>query len=484
MAERKQVTWRGKEEVRLERLQAPRSEEAEQALLGAILRDSEALNRALEVLDDPSAFYVPRHRLIYEAMLALYEQSQPCDITTVANQLQKMATLEKVGGRVYLVELVEGVASTVNVVTYANIVLEKWLLRRLIRTADEIAESCRTEDEAVDALLDKAESSIFMISERRLRKGFVALSDLLPGTMEQIEELQSPDSTLVGLQTGFRDFDEMTNGLRGGELVIIAGRPSMGKSALAMNIAEFVAIEQKKAVGVFSLEMSAESLAMRLLCGRAKISQQRLRSGKLADREWPKLTYASGPLSEAPIYIDDSANLSSLEMRAKARRLKAQADVSLIIVDYIQMMTATGRFDNRQQEIATISRGLKSLAKELDVPVIACSQLSRMVEQRGGEKRPQLSDLRESGAIEQDADVVAFVYRPEHYLTHLDRNDPKYAEVEGKAQIIVAKQRNGPTGTVNLTFLKEFARFENLEWKRREVPPGVEPVGGDEETPF
>jgi replicative DNA helicase len=275
----------------------------------------------------------------------------------------------------------------------------------------------------------------------------------------------------------------MTNGMHRGDLVIIAGRPSMGKSAFALNIAEHVAIKEKKAVGVFSIEMSKEQLALRMLCGRAGISQQKLRAGKLRDTEWSRLATIGGVLSEAPIFIDDSPAISSLEIRAKARRLKAQHDLGLIIVDYLQMVHGSGRFENRQQEMANISRGLKALAKELEIPVIACSQLSRLVEQRGGEKRPQLSDLRESGAIEQDADVVAFIYRPEHYLTHLERNDPKLQEVAGLAEIIVAKQRNGPTGAIKLHFRKEFARFENLEKHRTDVPPGVEPVSGGD-TPF
>lgn len=460
----------------------PQSLDAEQAVLGAVLKDAEAMNQAVEILDNAHMFYLPKHQIIYRAMLELYERSEPCDITTVANALLKGGQLEKIGGRVYLVELAENVVTTANVAVYANIVLEKSLLRRLIQTSNEIIKSCYTLERSAEDLLDLAEQNIFDISESRLRRGFASIKELIPSTFEAIEDLQSPDSSLVGINTGFTDLDVMTNGLHRGDLVIVAGRPSMGKSAFAVNIAEHVGMNLKKGVGIFSVEMSKEQLALRMLCGKARISQQRLRARKLRSEEWQGLTVAGGSLAEAPIFIDDTPTLSALEIRAKARRLKAQHDIALIIVDYIQMVHGSGRFENRQQEIASISRSLKALAKELDIPVIACSQLSRQVEQRGGDKRPQLSDLRESGAIEQDADVVMFIYRPEHYLSHLERNDPKFLEVKGKAEIIIAKQRNGPTGVVHLTFLRDFARFENMDKRERyqEVPPGVEPVeGGD-----
>jgi replicative DNA helicase len=475
------MAYRTQTDKEVEHLQPPQSLDAERAVLGSILKDAEAINQAIEVLDSESLFYFPKHQVIYCAMLDLYERSEPCDITTVANALLKGGKLEKIGGRLYLVELAESVATTANITVHASIVLEKTILRRLIQTSNEIVKSCYSLEHPVENLLDLAEQNIFDISESRLRKGFTSIKELIPSTFEAIEDLQSPDSALVGIKTGFDQLDIMTNGLHKGDLVIIAGRPSMGKSALATNIAEYVGVQLKKGVGVFSVEMAQEQLALRMLCGRAKISQQRLRARKLRTEEWQKLTFAGGPLSEAPIFIDDSATLSALEIRAKARRLKAQHDIALIIVDYIQMVHGAARFENRQQEIASISRSLKALAKELEIPVIACSQLSRQVEQRGGEKRPQLSDLRESGAIEQDADVVMFIYRPEHYLSYLEKTDPKYEEVKGKAEIIVAKQRNGPTGRVNLTFLKEFARFENMApTGYREVPAGVEPVeGGD-----
>jgi len=469
---------------RTDDLQPPQSLDAEQAVLGSILKDSEAVYQAIEILDGPDNFYYPKHQEIYRAVLRLYDKSEPSDITTVANELLKEGVLERIGGRVYLVQLAESVATTANIVHHCNIVLEKSVLRKLIQTSNEIVRSCYAMEMPVDDLLDAAEANIFNISESRLRKGFTSIKELMPSTFEQIENLQSEESALVGIKTGFTDMDNMTNGLHRGDLIIVAGRPSMGKSALVMNIAEHIAVNQNKGVGVFSVEMSNEALALRVLCGRARVSQQRLRAGKLKKEEWPRLTVAGGSLSDAPIFIDDSPNLTSLEMRAKARRLKAQYDIALIIVDYIQMMHASGRHENRQQEIASISRNLKILAKELDIPVVACSQLSRMVEQRGGDKRPQLADLRESGAIEQDADVVMFVYRPEHYLSHLERTDPKFQEVEGRAEIIVAKQRNGPTGAVNLTFIKEFARFENPAPGFRELPVDVERVPPDEDIPF
>lgn len=479
------MAYRTEKKGEIDKLQPPQSLDAEQAVLGSILKDSNAIYQAIEEITDPMVFYYPKHQVIYKAILKLYEKSEPCDITTVSDILQKEDALERIGGRVYLVDLVETIASSANITAHCKIVLEKSILRKLIQTSNDIIQSCYSLDDSVENLIDQAESTIFKISESRLKKGFSAIKDLMPKTFEQIENLQSEDSSLVGIKTGFTEIDVMTNGLHNGDLVIIAGRPSMGKSSLAMNIAEYITVTHKKGVGVFSIEMSKESLALRLLCGRAKISQQKLRAGKLKDNEWPRLTSAGGVLADAPLFIDDTPDLSPLEMRAKARRLKQQnPDLGLIIVDYIQMMHPSGRYENRQQEMSSISRSLKILAKDLEIPVVAISQLSRMVEQRGGDKRPQLSDLRESGAIEQDADLVMFVYRAEHYMAHVEKTDPKYLEVEGQAEIIIAKQRNGPTGVARMAFVKEFARFENLAPGYREVPHGVEPVEGDEPSPF
>ena len=467
----------------IDRLQPPQSIDAEQAVLGSILKDEDAVNRVIDILQDASDFYSQKHQQIYQSVLDLYERSEPSDITTVANELRGRKQLDKIGGRVYLVELVEQVASTGNVAAHANIILEKAVLRRLITTSNEIISSCHSLELPVGQLLDLAETNIFNIAESRLRQGFTPMKNLVTSTLEEIDAMQVSEGGLTGMNTGFRDLDAMTLGLHNGDLIVVAGRPSMGKTALALNIAEYVATGLNKAVGIFSVEMSREALVFRMLCGRARLNQHKLRSGQLKETEWPRLTTAGSVLSSAPIWVDDSPTLSPLELRAKARRLKAQGSLDLLIVDYIQLMHSSVRAENRQQEIANISRNLKSIAKELNVPVIALSQLSRAVEQRGGDKRPQLADLRESGAIEQDADLVLLLYRPEVYLSHLDRDDPKYLEKQGRAEVHIAKQRNGPTGVMHLSFLKDLARFENLETRRGDLPKGVEPVGG-QDIPF
>ncbi len=454
------------------RHEPPQSIDAEQAVLGSILKDAESISAVIEYLDSYEYFYAKKHQSIFQAMLRLYEKGEPCDITTVADELSKLDQLDKIGGRSYLIELVDAVVTSANVISYANIVLEKATLRSLIAASGEIAKNCYAMENEVGEILDQAERSIFAISESRLRQGFRSLGELIPHTFDQIERFQETKGGLAGLETGFAKLDEITAGLHNGDFIVVAGRPSMGKTAFALNIAEHIAIEKKVGVGVFSIEMSKEQLALRLLCGRARISQHLLRTNRLKDSEWQKLSIAGDPLREAEIYIDDSPTLTTLEMRAKARRLKAQHNIGLIVIDYIQLINTSGWAENRQQEMAMISRSIKGLAKELSIPVVACSQLSRMVETRGGDKRPQLSDLRESGAIEQDADVVMFVYRPEFYLSHLERDDPKRMEVEGRAEIIVAKQRNGPTGKVDLAFIKDFARFENLahQYMEKDTP--------------
>lgn len=454
------------------RHEPPQSIDGEQAVLGSILKDAESISAVIEYLDTYEYFYAKKHQSIFQAMLRLYEKGEPCDITTVADELTKLDQLDKIGGRSYLIELVDAVVTSANVISYANIVLEKATLRSLITASGEISKNCYAMENEVGEILDQAERSIFAISESRLRQGFRSLGELIPHTFDQIERFQETKGGLAGLETGFAKLDEITAGLHNGDFIVVAGRPSMGKTAFALNIAEHIAIEKKVGVGVFSVEMSKEQLALRLLCGRARISQHLLRTNRLKDSEWQKLSIAGDPLREAEIYIDDSPTLTTLEMRAKARRLKAQHNIGLIVIDYIQLINTSGWAENRQQEMAMISRSIKGLAKELSIPVVACSQLSRMVETRGGDKRPQLSDLRESGAIEQDADVVMFVYRPEFYLSHLERDDPKRMEVEGRAEIIVAKQRNGPTGKVDLAFIKDFARFENLahQYMEKDTP--------------
>ncbi|MEZ5358503.1 MAG: replicative DNA helicase [Candidatus Zixiibacteriota bacterium] len=453
--------------------QPPHSNDAEQAVLGAMLIDEVAIGKAIEVLGEGKRFYSPAHRKIFDAVLVLYEKSQPADITTVAEELERGGILEECGGRSYLSDLASGVATAANAEYYANIVLEKSTLRDLISVSTEIIGQCFRQQEQVDDLLDNAEQKIFAISEGRLHSDFARVKDLIPQTFEDIEDYKENKGGLVGEPTGFTELDSMTAGLHKGDLIVAAGRPSMGKSALTLNIVENFCIQTKKAAAFFSLEMSKEQLALRLLCGRAKISSHKLRTGRMADSDWPKLTMAAGPLSEAEFYIDDTPGMTVLQMRAKARRLASKADLGLIVVDYLQLMSGSRFAENRQQEISMISRGLKGLARELSVPVIAVSQLSRMVEQRPN-KRPLLSDLRESGAIEQDADVVIFVYREEYYLSkELREDDPKLLEASGKAEIILAKQRNGPTGIVHLSFLKDFARFENLAsgFRDRSGPP-------------
>jgi len=472
----------------LTHLQPPQSLEAEQAVLGALMKDTEAITHVLDIFDSPMHFYHRRHQTIFQVAIDLFNRSEAIDITTISEELIKMGLLEQAGGRVYLVDLVESIASSANVAAHATIILEKSLLRRMINTSNEIVRSCYTLEQPVKELLDRAETDIFEISEMHLKHGFVALKGLVRETLERIDQMTVEEGGLQGLPSGFPRLDEMTLGMQKGELIIIAGRPSMGKSSFALNIAENLATKIKKGVGVFSVEMSKEQLAFRMLCGRARLNQQKLRSGKLRQDEWPRLTIAGNILSEAPIFIDDSPTLSPLELRAKARRLKKQYSIDLIIVDYLQLMHSHSRQENRQQEIAMISRSLKALAKELDIPVIAISQLSRQVEQRGKDRIPQLSDLRESGAIEQDADVVMFVYRPEIYLTNDERLEEQHKSSEetkiGKAQIIVAKQRNGPTGTIDLAFVGEFARFENLALSRPEIPPDVTPVDDGGDIPF
>lgn len=440
----------------------PHSQDAEQALLGAMLIDEAAVAQAVAVIREERRFYSATHRKIYLAIISLYERSQPADITTVAEELERRGELAGCGGRAYLAGLASGVATAANAAHYAAIVLEKSTLRDLIDASSEIINQSFRQEKEVGDLLDEAEQRVFDISEGQLRSDFSRVADLLPHTFEAIESYVETKGGLIGYPTGYTDLDSITAGLHRGDLIIIAGRPSMGKSALVLNIAENMSLAADKAVAVFSLEMSKEQLALRMLCGRAKVSSHRLRTGRMSETDWPKLSSAAGPLERAQIFIDDSPMMSVLQMRAKARRLASQVELGLIVIDYLQMMSGSRQAENRQQEISQISRGLKALAKELNVPVIGCSQLSRMVETRGGDRRPQLSDLRESGAIEQDADVVMFVYRPEYYLSGLDPEDPKLLEVKGRAEIIVAKQRNGPTGTVTLSFLKDFARFENM----------------------
>jgi replicative DNA helicase len=437
----------------------PQHLEAEQSVLGAILLENEALHAALEILsvDD---LYRESHRKIFQAMLALSEAREAIDLITLTEQLRKQGTLEEVGGRSYLALLVNAVPTAANTRHHAKIVHEKALLRRLIEAVTEILTESYDDQREVDDLLDVAEQRIFQISEKKVRPGFVPIKEIVKGSFEMIERLYEKQERITGVPTGYRDLDDLTSGLHPGDLIVVAGRPSMGKTALCLNVAEHVGIEKREPVAIFSLEMAKEQLGVRMLCSQARVDSHKLRSGFLGESDWPKLTTAAGRLSEAPIFIDDSPAISIHEMRAKARRLQKEHGLSLLIVDYLQLMRGRGAAENRQQEISEISRSLKALAKELRVPVVALSQLSRAVETRGGKKEPILADLRESGAIEQDADVIIFIYREEVYN--------KTPENRGKAEILVRKQRNGPTGDVTLSFLERYTRFENFESRSEE----------------
>ncbi|MBI4116038.1 MAG: replicative DNA helicase [Candidatus Omnitrophica bacterium] len=436
----------------------PQSREAEMSVLGGMLFEEPALVRGLEILK-PFYFYDDHHQKIFIAIQSLFEKNRAVDIVTVAEELRKTKQLEEVGGASYLTQLTASVPTAVNVEHYAQIVKEKALLRSLISATNQILHQSYESDSEVSELVDRAEQLIFEISQHQYEGQFVSLKDVIRASIETIDQLYQRKEHVTGLATGFKEFDTKTAGLQPSELIVVAGRPSMGKSAFVSSICENVAIELKKPIAFFSLEMSKEQLVQRMLCSHARVDAQKVRTGYLSHQDWPKLTAAAGKLSEAPIFIDDSPSLTALEIRAKARRLKSQFGVELVVVDYMQLMQGFGRSENRQQEISEISRSLKALARELRVPVIAVSQLSRAVESRTG-NRPQLSDLRESGAIEQDADVVVFLFREEYYHPS-DEN-------RNKAEAIIAKQRNGPTGNIELVFLKEWTRFDNPEFHREQ----------------
>lgn len=430
----------------------PQALDVERTVLGSMLIDGHAAAMALELVDE-SCFYSGANRHIFNCMREMFEKSIPIDIITLADILKKKSLLEAIGEETYLGELAESIATASNIEYYAGILIEKATLRQLISVAGDITTDCFNLEIEPQTILDQAEAKIFGISEARIKNKFESVGQLLPKTFEDIEGYAK--GSYKGVITGFIELDEMTTGLQRGDLVIVAGRPSMGKTAFCLSLGLNAAVKGKAPTAIFSLEMSKAQLVQRMLCSEARVNMHQLRSGTLPKRDLPKLSLAAGPLSEAPIFIDDTPSITVLELRAKARRLKAQQGLQLIIIDYMQLMGSSSRIENRQQEISQISRSLKAIAKELDVPVIALSQLSRAVEARTGNHRPQLSDLRESGAIEQDADVVLFVYRDEVY----NKDDEN---VRGKAEIIIGKQRNGPIGTANLAFVKDFARFENI----------------------
>ena len=430
----------------------PQNIEAEMATLGAMLIDEKVIAEVLEFVFADS-FYKREHQIIFEAIVSLFDARKKVDILTVSETLSKKKMLEKTGGSVYLTTLADFVPNSASASHYARIIKEKEILRSLIASANEIATSVYKEQGEVSGILDKAEKLIFEISDRRVEGSYVHIKDIIKDGIELIESLYHKKSRVTGIPTGFKDFDLKTAGLQKGDLIIAAGRPSMGKSAFVTSIAGFVAVEEKIPVAIFSLEMSKEQLMQRFLCAQAKVEINRVRTGFLAPSEWPILTNAAGKLSEAPIYIDDTPALNIFEIRSKARRLKAHHNIQLILIDYLQLVRGMRRGDNRQQEISDISQSLKALAKELSIPVIAVSQLSRAVELREGH-RPKLSDLRESGALEQDSDVVVLLFREEYYKP-TDEN-------QGIADVIIAKQRNGPVGTIKLTFLKEYTKFVDM----------------------
>lgn len=449
---------------RLSDFPPPWSEDAEQAVLSAMLMDQDAVVRAAEVVDD-TMFYGDRHRRIFRAMIALAERGSVVDVLLLAAELERRGELEAAGGKDYLGYLIDAVPTAANVAYHAELVREKAVVRALIAAATRIVHDARTGSVDAGQLLDSAEAEVLAVARQGKQSGLVRVKERLWATMEHIEAIQRHGETVTGVASGFADLDDITSGFQPADLIIVAARPSMGKTAFCLNIAQHAAIETNVGVAIFSLEMSMHSLTQRLLTSEARVDSQKMRRGMLRDDDFPKLSRAAGILSAAPIWIDDTANATTLDIRSRARRLKSEHDgFGLVIVDYLQLMQGHARAENRNQEVSQISRGLKALAKELNVPVVALSQLSRAPDQRGGDHKPQLSDLRESGAIEQDADLIMFIWRPEVYLGPVDSQGNS---TEGKAELIVAKQRNGPIGTVNLHFQKQFTRFAS--WSPRLV---------------
>ncbi len=432
----------------------PQNLEAERSVLGGILLDNQVINAVLEVIN-AADLYSEAHKKIFRAISEIYDRNEPVDLITLSSFLTDRNQLTQIGGMTYLASLVDNVPSSANAAHWAKIIREKAVIRQLISAANNILAKSYETGAEIDEILDRAEHSIFEISENKIKPSFSLIRGIIKESFKTIEALYARKELVTGVPTGFLKLDDLTSGFQKSDLIIIAGRPAMGKTAFALNIAQHVALETALPVAVFSLEMSKEQLSMRLLSSEARVDSQRLRKGFLGETDWPKLTTAAGRLSEAPIYIDDTAAIMVLEMKAKARRLKAEAGLGLIVVDYIQLMRSGMSKDSREQEISEISRSLKALAKELNVPVIALSQLNRKVEDRTN-RRPQMADLRESGAIEQDADVIIFIYRDEVY--NKDENNPD----KGIAEIIIGKQRNGPQGVVKLAFLDKYTRFENL----------------------
>ena len=430
----------------------PHDETAEQAVLASMFLDREAASMALEILKAED-FYRPDYRLVFEAADELYHLAAPIDVVTVKNKLEEKGVFAQVGGVPFLASISTAVGSSVHIKHYASIVEDKAILRRLIRMSGEVSQLSYEGKDGVNTIIDKAEKGIYDIMQKRHSDEFYHIREIAVDSIEKIEDIYHSKGKLTGVSTGFSDFDTKTAGLQKSDLILLAARPSMGKTAFALNMVQNAAIRSKIPVAVFSLEMSREQLVNRMLCSEAMIDAQKLRTGELQDGDWADLIRAMGPLSQAPIYIDDTPGISPMEIRSKCRRLKAEKGIGLIVIDYLQLMSGNGRNDSRQQEISEISRALKAIAREMEAPVIALSQLSRACEQRA-DHRPMLSDLRESGAIEQDADVVAFLYRDEYYFPDTEKKN--------QAELIIAKQRNGPTGTVDLAWLGQYTKFQNF----------------------
>ena len=454
----------------------PYNIEAEQAVLGAILLDNTAMYSALEMFN-PDDFYRGSHQKIFNAMLDLSERGDAIDLLMLRDELERRKELEEIGGPAYLATLIDLIPTAANIEFHAKLVHEKSIARRLLNASIEIVTRCYDETEEVNDLLGDAEQKIFSISEGNVKRGFTPLSTIVKDSYEKIEELAERQTMITGLPTGFKELDDMMSGLQPSDLLIIAARPAMGKTSFCMNIAQHIGVREQVPIAIFNLEMSKEQLGMRLLCAEARLNSHNVRIGQLRDEDWERLAHASEILSKAPIYIDDTPAITATEIRAKVKRLKMEKGLGVVMIDYMQLMQGKQRHENRQQEISALSRSLKMLAKELNVPVIALSQLNRAVEART-DKRPQLSDLRESGSLEQDADIVMFIYRPEVYFDDAP---------EGIAEIIIGKHRNGPVGSVSLAFIKDYTRFENLDTHHSAGnihAPGNMPVQPGDENPF